>query len=505
MSGNSIASRGEPIENPLVGHEFHYFGDSFRILESSRDTNDGSLRGDYFAAPRAKVPEHVHRDQEERFEVVSGTLCIRMGGREMILTPGQSAVGPPGVPHKWWNPSDDEEVHFLVGLNPGRDVETWLETLLGLAREGKTTRTGIPKNPLQLAVLLDELGRWAYYTGVPMPVQKVLFVPLVSLAFVGRLLGYKASYPEYSGPEAAQTMRIEQSVEIERPLEEVFAFVADPLNDERWTPAVEETRKTSEGPLGVGTTFESVFRLLGRRFEASFEIAEYEQNRKVVLKPPTSGPVQLRGTRSAEASPGGTRLTITVEGRSGGFFGVADPVFARLAQRPLKAALANLKSLLEAAPAEPAEPGEAPAPDKLLPLVSALWLLNSAFGAAIAIREDLPAEWVAGLYVGRDASAEFFRSGGTALSPGLPMMVAQALFAVLSTRAGRAGKAGAAGLTLLGAGGTVGVLAETITYRVLSPRTFDPAKALIVSAAIVLSALMGILGPRRLRALRSAR
>jgi quercetin dioxygenase-like cupin family protein len=201
MSDNSIASRGGPIENPLVGHEFRYFRDRFRILESSRDTDDGSLRGDYFAPPGAKVPEHVHCDQEERFEVISGTLCIRMGGRAMTLTPGQSAVGPPGVPHRWWNPSDDEEVHFLVRLHPGRDVETLLETLLGLAREGKTTRTGIPKNPLQLAVLLDEIGRWAYVTEVPMPVQKVLFVPLVSLAFVGRLLGYKASYPEYSGSE----------------------------------------------------------------------------------------------------------------------------------------------------------------------------------------------------------------------------------------------------------------------------------------------------------------
>jgi hypothetical protein len=47
------------------------------------------------------------------------------------------------------------------------------------------------------------------------------------------------------------------------------------------------------------------------------------------------------------------------------------------------------------------------------------------------------------------------------------------------------------------------VLAETITYRVLSPRTFDPAKVPIVSAAIVLSALMTVLGVRRLRALRS--
>ncbi len=138
-------------------------------------------------------------------------------------------------------------------------------------------------------------------------------------------------------------------------------------------------------------------------------------------------------------------------------------------------------------------------------MVSVLWLLNSAIGARVAISEDLPAEWVAGLYVGRDASAEFFKSGGTALSPGLPMMVAQALFAVLSTRGGRAGKAGVAGLTALGAGGTVGVLAETITYRVLSPRTFDSTKAPIVSVAIVLSVLMPVLGASRLRALKRDR
>lgn len=501
MSGNSIASRGEPIENSLIGHEFHFFGDRFRILESARQTADGSLRADYFAAPRANVPEHVHHPWEDCFEVLSGTLGLRVGGQELTLGPGQSAVVPPGASHAWWNPSDEEEVRYLVEIRPGLDVEIMLETVRGLARDGKTVGGTMPRNLLQLAVLAHEFGSWGYFTAIPRPVRRTLFAPVRVLAFVGELLGYRASYPEYSGPEAAQTMRIEQSVEIERPLEEVFAFVADPLNDERWTPAVEETRKTSEGPFGVGTTFESVFRLLGRRFEASFEIAEYEQNRKVVLKPPTSGPVQLRGTRSAEASPGGTRLTITVEGRSGGFFGVADPVFARLAQRPLKAALANLKSLLEAAPAEPAEPGEAPAPDKLLPLVSALWLLNSAIGARVAIREDLPAEWVADLYVGKDASAGFFKSGGTALSPGLPMMALLAVFTALSTRGGKAATVGVAGMTTLGAGGTVGVLAETITYRTLFPSTFDRAKAPIVLAGIVLSALMAVLGARRLRPL----
>jgi hypothetical protein len=140
-----------------------------------------------------------------------------------------------------------------------------------------------------------------------------------------------------------------------------------------------------------------------------------------------------------------------------------------------------------------------------LSVVSVLWLLNAAIGARVAVKEGLPAEWVAELWVGRDASEEFFKGTGTALSPGLPMMAALALLAAMSTRDGKAGKTGTLGLTLLGAGATIGVLAETITYRVLSPRTFDAAKAPIVSAAIVLSPLMAVLGARRLRALRSDR
>ena len=144
-------------------------------------------------------------------------------------------------------------------------------------------------------------------------------------------------------------------------------------------------------------------------------------------------------------------------------------------------------------------------PDKLLSLVCVLWLLNSAIGARVALRKKLPGEWIAGLYVGRDASAEFFKGGGTALSPGLIMMATQAICTILSTRSGRIGMAGSAGLTLLSAGGTIGMLGETITYRVLSPSTFDPPKAAIVLAHTVLAPLMTILGWRRLRAVRSGR
>ena len=138
---------------------------------------------------------------------------------------------------------------------------------------------------------------------------------------------------------------------------------------------------------------------------------------------------------------------------------------------------------------EPAEPMKVPyGSDKLLSWVSVLWLLNAATRAAVAIREDLPGELIAGLFIGRDASAEFFRGPSTALSPGLPHIAAEMVFAVLCTCSGRAGMAGAAGLSVLGVGSTVGALGEKITYKVLSPKTLDPTKAAIVLAGIILSA-----------------
>jgi quercetin dioxygenase-like cupin family protein len=180
----------------LVGHEFSFSGHNFHIVESARDTDDRTLRIDYSAPPGASVSEHTHQEQQESFEVLSGSMGLRVGGQELILEPGQSGIGPPRVPHAWWNPSEEERVRFVSGIRPGLEVETMLETVSGLMREGKTIGP-IPRNPLQLAVLANEIGSWLVLS----PVAKVLLVPVASLAFVGRMLGYKACYPQYSGLE----------------------------------------------------------------------------------------------------------------------------------------------------------------------------------------------------------------------------------------------------------------------------------------------------------------
>ena len=51
------------------------------------------------------------------------------------------------------------------------------------------------------------------------------------------------------------TIQQEHTVVIDRPIEEVFAFVTDPDNVSLWQSTSLETEQTSEGPVGVGTTF----------------------------------------------------------------------------------------------------------------------------------------------------------------------------------------------------------------------------------------------------------
>jgi uncharacterized protein YndB with AHSA1/START domain len=143
-------------------------------------------------------------------------------------------------------------------------------------------------------------------------------------------------------------MQLDKSVVIERPLEEVFAFVANRENDALWAPVVTETRKTTEGPLDVGTTYEQAGRFLGRNLEMHFEVTEYEPNRKIGQRLMSQGRLVATSVCSVEAVSGGTRLTLTGEAQTGGFFWLLpDRIMLFPAQRIMGVALRNLKELLE--------------------------------------------------------------------------------------------------------------------------------------------------------------
>ncbi|HKP52878.1 MAG TPA: hypothetical protein VJ183_09520 [Chloroflexia bacterium] len=128
---------------------------------------------------------------------------------------------------------------------------------------------------------------------------------------------------------------------------------------------------------------------------------------------------------------------------------------------------------------------------------SMLYLFSASTGARIAIDED-----IRGQFLGRCSEKmpqeDFVRGMGTALSPGVKMLVAQMAATALAGRQGFLGNVGVAALTLLGAAATVGMLGEAVTYQVLNPRTFDPPKAIIVTGNIIFPIIMVLLGAREL-------
>jgi uncharacterized protein YndB with AHSA1/START domain len=147
--------------------------------------------------------------------------------------------------------------------------------------------------------------------------------------------------------ERRQMAKLEISTVINRPVEEVFAVVMNPENTPKWNSGSIEGNKTSEGPIGVGTTYRSVRTFLGQRIEGETELTEYEPNRSYATKS-KSGPVPVESRVTFERVEGGTRVTVTLAGEPGGFFKLAEPLLVKLAKRQFEAALANLKDLMEA-------------------------------------------------------------------------------------------------------------------------------------------------------------
>jgi hypothetical protein len=70
--------------------------------------------------------------------------------------------------------------------------------------------------------------------------------------------------------------RFEATVVIDRPIEEVFAFLADGENDPKFSPRVLEISKTTDGPPGVGTVYASTVKDAGVKTKREFKITEFE-------------------------------------------------------------------------------------------------------------------------------------------------------------------------------------------------------------------------------------
>lgn len=181
----------ERIENPVTGERIEF-------RRGADDTDGSAVRFDYYLDPGGFATgriDHVHPHQEERFEVEAGRLGVRIDGDEWTATPGTRFSILPETPHTVWN-DGDEEMHAVIELRPGLEIEAFFETAFGLAREGKTNEWGLP-GPLRLAVLVDEFQEEIYFDAVPRSLQRALSAVL---APIGRVVGYRARDPPRDEP-----------------------------------------------------------------------------------------------------------------------------------------------------------------------------------------------------------------------------------------------------------------------------------------------------------------
>ena len=180
-----MAKAGDELVNEVTG-----LRTIFR--KTAEDTNGELLQVDWIGNPGWSAgPRHVHPHQEERFTVLSGTLASHVNGVEDVHEAGEVVVAAAGSVHTVRN-AGDGEVHALVEFRPALHSEVVLESLAGLARDGKTNKAGVPKDPFQAALLLHDYEEEIYLAQPPLFVQRIIFG---SLAAVGRLLGYRAEYP----------------------------------------------------------------------------------------------------------------------------------------------------------------------------------------------------------------------------------------------------------------------------------------------------------------------
>jgi quercetin dioxygenase-like cupin family protein len=178
-----MAHAGQTITNPVSG-------ETITFTACAADTGGRYLAFDLTLTPDGHVPGmHVHPEQEERFEVVSGTMEFRLGRTKIVAGPGETVVVPAGKMHRFSN-GGDGDAQVKVEVHPALKMEDLLESTVRLAEEGKTNRKGMPK-PVHLALFVREYAREVRAPFPPAPVVNALMAPL---AAIGRARGHAERY-----------------------------------------------------------------------------------------------------------------------------------------------------------------------------------------------------------------------------------------------------------------------------------------------------------------------
>jgi quercetin dioxygenase-like cupin family protein len=133
-----LAFKDQVITNPVTG-------ETIRFIETAAKSGGNLLKFHLTLAPGSAVPmKHIHTEQDEVFEVLTGCVNVETGSRQVMLVPGEKAVMPKGIAHRWWNNSETESTLY-VSFTPAANTEDFFVEMFALASAGRTKPNGAPK------------------------------------------------------------------------------------------------------------------------------------------------------------------------------------------------------------------------------------------------------------------------------------------------------------------------------------------------------------------------
>ena len=133
-------------------------------------------------------------------------------------------------------------------------------------------------------------------------------------------------------------MKVEDSVDVDKPQEVVYALVRDLERAPEWQPSLESV------DVQAGT---EVRRVVGMRQEGRFFIVEDDPPRRFAISS-EGGPVSARATFDLESRGDGTRVAFTLDLGLHGLSRIAQRLAKTAASREVRNSLRKLKELAEA-------------------------------------------------------------------------------------------------------------------------------------------------------------
>jgi len=149
-------------------------------------------------------------------------------------------------------------------------------------------------------------------------------------------------------------MKVKQSVVINLPPEEIFAYLADLDNLVDWSSPVVAVRKISQGAMCVGGVLRTTMRFLGRWLDITFEVVEFELGRCLTIKSISGAAPCLFSYQFEPVEDNGTNVCLETVIHFTGMAGLAEPVVTRVIRRQLEHDLLTLKDMLEASTSQSA-------------------------------------------------------------------------------------------------------------------------------------------------------